>query len=339
MLIKKAVLLLLKIIGVAVALLFIYLFLGWPKTYPKTYGITWSLPYARYLGIDPFKGLADSLDELGVRHVRIPVYWTEVERERGQFDWSSIDRQLDIIAKRQGTVTLVVGAKQPRWPECWLPEWSKSLPADERRHTQLVYARKAIERYAAHPEITRWQVENEPTFLSSFGDCSLYDPSTIHDEIKLVRELGIKPRPIATTASGELSTWLFEPKNLQVGFSVYRTISNRWIKKWSYWFLPSWFYTRKIALRNFLRGGSMYVSEFQMEPWVQGDIRTMSDKEHFYTFDLKQMRSNLVYASRLHVPEIHFWGAEWWYWVKTKKNHPEFWEEMKRVFDTSRDSS
>ena len=77
----------------------------------------------------------------------------------------------------------------------------------------------------------------------------------------------------------------------------------------------------------------MYVSEFQMEPWTQGDIKTASLEDQFYTFDELQLKKNLIYASRINVPEIHFWGAEWWYWMKTQKGHPEFWEGMKKVFN------
>lgn len=310
-----------------------YLFVGWPKTYPKTYGITWSTDYAQYLGIDPYAGLLATLEELHVQHFRIPTYWTHVEPRQGHFDWSSIDRQLDMIGDHHATVTLVIGVKQPRWPECWMPDWAKSLDAKSLREAELNYVREALLRYKDRGVITRWQVENEPTFFGAFGDCALYDPTLIHDEVDLVKQIDTQHRPIATTASGELSTWMYEPKGLQIGFSVYRVISNSWIKRWNYWFFPSWFYGRKIALHTLLRGGSMYVSEFQMEPWLQEDLRTSSVNDQLYMFDAEQMTKNIRYASRLDVPEVHFWGAEWWYWMKTQKGHPEFWEGMKQVFE------
>ncbi len=323
----------LKILGILLACIFVYFFVGYPRTYPKTYGITWSTDYAKYLGIDPYDGLAAVLDELHVKHVRVPVYWTHVEPTHGTFNWSSIDRQLDLIDARHGTVTLVVGAKQPRWPECWFPDWTKSLDAKTRREAQLTYAREVITRYKDRSTITRWQIENEPTFFSDFGDCALYDASTINDEIALVKQIDTHNRVLATTASGELSTWMSEPKGIDIGFSVYRVVSNSLFKRWSYWFFPSWFYGRKIVLHNLFRGGSMYVSEFQMEPWTQGDIKTTPVDDQLYTFDEHQLKKNLTYASRINVPEVHFWGAEWWYWMKTQKGHPEFWEGMKKVFN------
>lgn len=70
-----------------------------------------------------------------------------------------------------------------------------------------------------------------------------------------------------------------------------------------------------------------------MEPWVHGDIREIKPEDQFYTFDIKQMEKNIVYAERLKLFEVDFWGAEWWYWMKTQKGHPEFWDRMKKVFD------
>lgn len=319
----------LKVIGLTALVVFLYLFLGWPKTYPKTYGITWSANYARYLGIDSDQGLTAVLDELKIKHVRLPTYWTEGEKTPGTLDWSQVDKQLDLIEQHGGTVTLAIGAKQPRWPECWIPDWAKEKSAPERRAAQLNYVKNTIEHFKHRSSITQWQVENEPEFFSSFGDCIYYDKTTLADEIELVHALDEMHRPISTTASGELSTWLFEPKHLDIGFSVYRVVPNPIIKTIHYWFLPSWFYGRKISLRTMLRGGSMYVSELQMEPWVTNDILTSSIEEQGATLNLEQIKDNLLFARRLNVKRVDLWGAEWWYWMKTQKGHPEFWEEIK----------
>lgn len=327
----KSLLIFGKVLGVIILGVLLYLFVGWPKTYSKTTGITWSVDYARYLGIDPYGALKASLDELKVKHVRIPAYWTHIEPEVGRYDWSSVDRQLDIVAARGATVTLVVGAKQPRWPECWFPEWVKTLSTQERDERQLAYVKAAVERYKARPEIVRWQVENEPSFFSSFGDCAFYDKAILPKEIELVRSLDAG-RPISTTASGELAIWSKEPKGIDLGVSTYRVVSNSYFSRLTYWYLPPWLYRRRANVREWLRGGHVYVSEFQMEPWVQGDIRTLSDKDLFRTFDIEQMRKNITYAERMDMSEIQFWGVEWWYWMKTQKGHTEFWEEMKRVF-------
>lgn len=331
-----------RVVGLVIVVLFVcliaYLFIGWPKTYPKTYGITWSAPYARYLGIDPIKGLIAALDELHVRHFRIPAYWNELEPMDGKYDWALLDEELDAIRAREGTVILVIGAKQPRWPECWYPEWVKSLNSHEREQKQLAYVKEVVQRYRNRPGIS-WQIENEPTFFSSFGECGLFDKKIVPKETALVHEIdgmvsGLPAHPILTTASGELSLWTLPAKEYTgLGVSVYRVIANSWTDRWSYWFIPPWFYARKAHLfpAGLLLGG-VYVSEFQMEPWVLTDIRTLDLKKQFHTFDLPQMKENKLFADRINLPRVYFWGAEWWYWMKANHQHPEFWDEASSWF-------
>ncbi len=323
----------LKVLLGLILLVILYLFVGWPKNYPKTYGVTWSIDNAEYLGIDPYQGLTATLDDLGVRHIRLPTYWNRLEKKQGTFDWSWLDKQIEIIASRDATITLVVGIKQPRWPECWVPDWAKTLSRQELRTAQLEYVRQTVERYKHQSAITRWQIENEPSFFASFGDCGFYDPSIVADEVTLVRSLDTNHRPLTTTASGELASWLSEPKDISLGVSVYRIVANNFSNRWTYWFIPPWFYVRKAALRSLIRPESpVYVSEFQMEPWLNNGFIETPIQEQLINFDIVQMQKNITYAQRMNVPEIDFWGVEWWYWMKTKQNHPEFWEAMKKVY-------
>ncbi len=320
-------------IALIVALFAAYLFVGWPRTYPhKIQGITWSVPYAGYLGIDPYQGLQATLDDLGVRYFRIPAYWTEVEPQAGSFTWEGLDRELGMIQRRGGHVILSMGAKQPRWPECWIPGWAKALSSKERAAAQLTYVREVVKRYAPHPALLSWQIENEPTFFSSFGDCAFYDPAIASQEITLVRQLDANHHPITTTASGEMSTWLFQPPGIDsLGVSVYRVVANAWFDRWSYGLIPPWFYHRKASLVS-LFTVPIFVSEFQMEPWLKSSVRDADLATQFRTFDVQQMKKNFLYAQEIDLPSVYFWGAEWWYWMKEKKGHPEFWDEAKKFF-------
>lgn len=327
------------IVLLLVLLVFIlgYFFIGWPQTRTdQIRGITWSDEYAEYLGVDSDKGLAATLDELGVRHFRIPVYWNRVQTEPGKFDWSSVDKQLDAIAARGGTVILAIGGKLPRWPECRFPSWVQTLKQTDREKIQLAYVEQAYRHFATNPTVVAWQIENEP--LLSFGDCLPIRKAAVVKEIQSVREQETKNfpadqrRPVYITDSGELSTWLrFAGLTDGLGISVYRVIGNKWFGKQRYWFLPPWAYARKAQLvKSFT--GPIYVSEFQMEPWTIGGVKTTPLVKQFDTFDLVQMKSNFHYASQLDFPSVYFWGAEWWYWMKEKKSHPEFWEEAKGRF-------
>lgn len=318
---------------------FLFLFIGWPQVYPKTrQGITWSVTYARYLGIDPLQGLRAAIEELGVRHVRLPAYWSEIEPVDGQFDWRLLDAQFSLLQEKEGSVILVVGAKQPRWPECWYPDWVKTLSKDERDQRQLAYVEAVVTRYKNHPILYKWQVENEPQFFGTFGDCALFDKAIVKQEAALVARLDrstsdLPDHPLVTTASGELSRWdLPAPHYTGLGVSVYRVVANTWHERWSYWFIPPWVYHRKALLFPVGWAKQLYVSEFQMEPWVTEDILTLPVEKQFRTFDLAQMKKNIWYAQHIDVPEVYYWGTEWWYWMKEKHQHPEFWEEAKLLF-------
>jgi hypothetical protein len=54
------------------------------------------------------------------------------------------------------------------------------------------------------------------------------------------------------------------------------------------------------------------------------------------SMSLAQFRENIEYAKAVSFPENYFWGAEWWFWLKTKHNRPEFWEEAKNVINNSK---
>ncbi|MSR85348.1 hypothetical protein EXS71_02845 [Candidatus Uhrbacteria bacterium] len=300
----------------------------WPQKQKLNtiYGITWSKPYAESLGINSTEGLRAALDDLHIKNFRIPAYWSEIWIEE-RLHWEDLDEQLDLIASRQGKVILSIGAKQPRWPEYWIPNWVTPLPKDERERGQLGYVKAVIKRYDHHPAVIAWQVENESQF--PFGTGDEQSPEFVQQEMQLVRSLST--HPIYTTDSGELSTWLdFRHDIDRLGISVYRVVKNRYIGIWHYWFLPPWFYTAKATLISpWIK--PVYVSEFQMEPWAETPLHITPLDQQFKTFNLAQMQSNFSYAQKMNMPSIYFWGAEWWYWMKIKMNHPEFWEQAKKV--------
>ena len=141
-----------------------------------SYGATWSSPYARSLGISSQEGLKAVLDDLGIRQIRIPVYWALIERSPGKYAWEELDQQLDAIARRGGRVTLAIGQKVPRWPECWLPDWVKTASTPDRGEAAIKFLRDVVRHTASHPAVKAYQVENEPLF--PFVDCPFISLST-----------------------------------------------------------------------------------------------------------------------------------------------------------------
>lgn len=321
-------------IGILILVIIGYFFFGIPTVDQKTvYGVTWSATYAKELGIDSQKGLEAVLDDLGVRRFRIPSYWNLIEPEKGKKDFSILQKQLDAIAKRGGKAIVVVGATQPRWPECWLPTWAQGMTAVEREQAQMEYIEATVKQFANHPALEAWQVENELS-LFSFGLCKDQREAFVIDEMKTVRRLDEslskgERHPIYTADSGELSTWLgFAPYVDGKGVSTYRLVRGMNGKVFRYFFLPPFIYQRHaILVRPWVR--TIFVSEFQMEPWELAPLSVISVAEQMKTFDPKQMTDNFAFAERMHMPSIYFWGAEWWYWMKEAKDQPAFWEAAK----------
>ncbi len=300
------------------------------------FGFTWSGPYARQLGLDSQRGFELALDDLKPDHVRIPAYWSEIEKERGTYDFKELDAQLDAAAKRNVGVTLVVGSRVPRWPECWEPEWVKSLDATSRYDVQMAHTKRVYMRYSEHPSIIAWQVENE-SFFDYYAACPGLTRELVLDEMSFVRgEERLRPeekqRPVLTTDSGEWSLWAgFSGKVDALGISVYRSVLTEWIGTLYHWYFTPMFYWRRAQIAA-IWAGPIYISEFQMEPWVLEAIENTTDEEQFKTLSLARMRESFQYSRQLGMPSVDFWGAEWWLWMKEQRNHPEFWEEAKMFF-------
>lgn len=324
---------LLGLAGFILAAILCFLFVGWPKKTPGViYGATFSRPYAEELGLDPDKLLTAALEDLGLKRFRIPAYFKLIEPERGKWDFQALDDQIKTIRGKGGEIILAIGEKQPRWPECWGPDWWKKLPREEQRQETLRFLEAVVTRYRESPAILAWQVENEPHF--KYGDCPAPEFFFIKQEADFVRSLDPK-HEVLTTDSGELSSWMTVGAFVdRLGVSVYRVVRNPLFGSTNlrYWFLPPYFYSRKALLTRPFGVRNVYVSEFQMEPWSNKSIPETPVKDQLTSFNLKQMQANFSYAERMGLKAVDFWGLEWWYWMKEKGGHPEFWDAAKKFF-------
>lgn len=317
----------------------VFLFIGWPRVTPDIrYGITWSVPYAQFLGVDSQDGLEAILSDMNVKHVRIPAYWPLVEPTSDilQTDW--LQAQLDLVAKHGAKATIVLGARQPRWPECWIPDWALAKTEAEQKEAQLAYIDHVFNTFKDDPAVGAWQIENEAN-LRSFMKCRGNDNVFVKKEIDRIRakeQTRPNPRPIVTTESGELSSWLSFAMNAdRIGFSVYRVVRQPSGRVFRYTLIPPWFYERKAMLLSlFIK--ETYVSEFQMEPWVTTDIREATQADYDETFAVSTVDKNFDYAERMGYHDIDLWGAEWWYWMKTQKGSGEYWDAIKKRVNTAK---
>lgn len=295
-----------------------------------TLGITFSTRYASDLGLDWKETYVALLDDIGVRHVRLPVYWDLAEPREGEYHFEDLDWQIEETALRGGKIILSVGQRVPRWPECHIPGWV-SDDADQREAALQRFLREVIRRYRDTEAITVWQVENEP-FLVFFGQCPPFRREMLDREIALVKSLD-PSRPILTTDSGELSLWYQAAhRGDRFGTTLYRHIHKPGYGYFTYPIGPSFFIAKEWLVRLLTDQEHFAVIELQAEPWANGWVADASLPEQFRTMDEHKLRENVIYAQKVGFPEIYLWGAEWWYWLKEKKAYPAVWETAKELF-------
>lgn len=295
-------------------------------------GLTYSPRYATELRLDPQSTFIKMLDDLKVKYLRFPIYWDEIEKTPGQYDFSKVDWYIQEAAKRDVKINLVLGYKQPRWPECFAPSWANKLSIEQFSDKVVELVGREVEHFGKYDNVIRWQVENEPSL--PFGFCNKPDPNRLAREVEVVRNKDT--REIVITESGELSDWTHAMKLADAtGVSVYRTVWNPWIGLVDYP-LPATFYTAKNIWSGMWSGKNTkktFVAELQTEPWgTKGRaLQDISSDELAKLFPVSKLTANLNYAKRTGMKEIYLWGVEWWY-MMTKSGNNDYLDIAKRIF-------
>lgn len=315
-----------------VSLIVIFLVAPWPFSSQMIYGVTFSQLQAEGLGLDWRETYGAILDDLGVRHLRLSAYWSLIEVEDNRFDWSALDYQMDLAAEAGARVVLGVGRKLPRWPECHEPEWVKDMPESEKQEQILEMLSVVVERYKDHPALRMWQLENEP--LLDYGECVFGDREFLRREEALVRSID-SGHLILITDSGELNWWLAASDYGDVfGTTMYRTVFSRKTQKsFSYdYIFPSWLYRAKARYIKVLRGKNVIVSELQGEPWGRVPFKDMKKLEREQLFSSSRLVEMKRFVERTGLPEVYWWGVEYWYWEKVQNGDASYWETARMFF-------
>lgn len=298
-----------------------------------TYGISFSPRYARYLNLDWKRVYIQILDDLKVRNLRIPTYWTSLEAEEGKYDFSETDFMLYEAEKRGAKVILAVGLRQPRWPECHIPDWAKNLELKKRQEKVLQIVQKIVERYKNIGAIWAYQVENEP-FVTWFGEnCDPPDKDFLQKEIQLVKKLDSR-KPIIVTDSGEWSFWKDAMKSSDIlGISVYTKAYNKLLGYITYPLPPSVYSLKANLVRKLFapQNSKTIIAELQAEPWVQKAVPDTKVEEQARLFGLSDFQHNIDLAANTGFDQAYLWGVEWWYWMK-EKGYPQYLEFAKNLF-------
>lgn len=333
-----------KILIIKVIILFIIFSLFYTlkiaKHYPKNidlvakenyFGITFSTKYCSDMGLNYKEVYQEILSDLGVKKIRIPVYWDEIEKEEGIFDFSRYDYLIDEGEKYGVDFIISFGHRVPRWPECHTPLWYNKKKESQKQKSLLNLTEKVVKHYQDRESVEFWQVENEP-FLGTFGVCPPLDKELLEKQFSLVRELD--DRQIIITSSGELRFWNQEAKIGDIfGSTLYRVVHNNWFGFIRYP-LPTSFYKIKGKLAG-LDNSRLMTMELQLEPWVpQGPITSLNQAEIDKSMSIDQFKANLQYAINLDFSKAYTWGVEWWYFQK-KFGNPKYWSIAKDIFSQS----
>ena len=298
-----------------------------------TYGMSFNVPYALELGLDPIAVLTAMTSELGIRHFRIAAHWNLIEPLKDTYDFALMDAQVAHIEESGSDAIFAVGRRLPRWPECHIPKWVGEQSWEEQKAEIREYITAVVNRYKESSAITYWQVENEPyltVFASEFCGDTL-DEEFLQEEIALVRSLD-PTRPILVTDSGNLGTWHGAYKNGDAfGTSVYVYFWNPELGQFRT-ILPSWLYrVKENFMKLFYGDKETFLIELSLEPWLVAPVETVPLPLQYARMNMEMIDEILEYARETRYENQYLWGAEWWYWLRVQGDE-SYWNKGKEIF-------
>ena len=296
-----------------------------------TWGVNFSPAETEYLKLDTKETYSALLEDLGTKNIKLSVDWNTIEVKDDDYDFSSIDWYVKKTEENNAKLIMAVGMKTPRWPECHIPQWGMNMTESEQQQQILDMLKTVVLRYKDSPSVYAWQVENEP-FLN-FGSCPWMDKDFLKKEVSYVKSLDPN-HPVIVTDSGELSLWTRMGSTGAdiVGVTTYRMVWQEYFKYYLTYIYPPVFYHRRAELLKWLYNKPVIGSELQAEPWCSQSVMNASLSEQNKTMNPEQLEKNIQFAKNTGFDTFYFWGAEWWYWMKTVHNDPGIWNEAKQLF-------
>jgi len=298
---------------------------------PVTIGATFVPNYARYFDLDPKETLQAMVDDLGIRRFRLVSYWDVHEKQPGVYDFSELDWQFDMIEKAGGQVSLAIGLRQPRWPECHGPDWAMAKPMKEWSKDLNAYMGQVIQRYKDRKSLVEYQLENE-FFLSVFGICPDFSRERLISEAAFVKSQDPDTTLVISRSNNAIGFPIGDPRPDKFGVSVYKRVWDKTItKKYFEYPFPAWFYGFLAGGGKILTGKDLFIHELQTEAWLPTGF-SMKDApidELYKSLNPERLERRIEYGYNTGMKTMDLWGVEWWYQMKTKRNAPEIWDTAK----------
>ena len=294
---------------------------------PMRLGTTFVPKYARYFGLDPRDTLNAMFSDLGIRDMRLVSYWSEIESSPGTYNFDELDWQFDMAKQYGARVNLAIGLRQPRWPECHMPEWALIQPKSQWEPALMTFIEAVVNRYKDNPQLASYQLENE-YFLKVFGECKDFDRNRLVNEFNLVRRLDPKHKLVISMSNNAIGTPIGQPVPDEWAISVYKRVWDKNVtKRYFEYPIPAWYYAFRAGFTEITRGHNSFIHELQTEAWPSADqgIKDVSIEEQDKSLDAPRLATRIEYGKATGMRQVDLWGVEWWYWRKVIKNDPSLW--------------
>lgn len=306
------------------------------KSKPLVIGTTFIPAYAQSLGLDPQATMDELIHDAGVKHFRLVSYWDQLEPSKGTYDFSELDWQFQKAEAAHAKISLSLGLRQPRWPECHLPTWAANEPETTWQSDLSNYIAAVVARYKNSPSLESYQLENE-YFLKGFGLCNNYSRSRLVNEYNLVKKSDPQHLLIVSRSNNALGFAMGDPKPDEYGISIYKRVWSMPIGRYLEYPFPAWFYGFLAGTQKLYNGNDTMVHELQAEAWPPNGKSIMETPlaEQNKSFDATRFENRVEYGKATGMRTMYLWGSEYWYYRLTVLHDPSVWNVAKQAFRQS----
>ncbi|MBW4538083.1 MAG: cellulase family glycosylhydrolase [Myxacorys chilensis ATA2-1-KO14] len=297
-------------------------------------GATFIQMNAEALNLDWKAAYKEIINDLGINHVRIPVFWDQIESAPGIFNWSAIDWQMKEAAKANANVLLVVGHRVPRYPECYAPAWTQNFNDQEFKQSLLNMIEATVLHLKDYPALEAWQIENEPLakILGKIwgGQTCREVAPFMTEEIKFVRSLDPTHPTVVTFAT---TPWMASQLRQTLKFDsdviavtlfnklFFRSpVFNGYVEMFKLGFISPLRLAYQKAVAEH-QGKQFWIAELQAEPWgPDGPYQFEHPEDAYLSMNPERLTETWTYAMQAGISKLYFWGAEWWLAERNKGN-------------------
>ncbi|HKR81973.1 MAG TPA: hypothetical protein VJR27_03150 [Candidatus Saccharimonadales bacterium] len=304
----------------------------WSESHkPLTIGVSFIPDYAESLGLDAQKTMDALANDLHVKRFRLVSYWSDIEKTPGQYDFSQLDWQFKKAEAAHAQVSLSLGLRQPRWPECHMPDWAAREPVSQWQPQLEQFIGAVVARYKTSPSLQSYQLENE--YFNTFGQCTNYSRARLVQEYNLVKAADPTHPVVISRSNNYGGLPLGKPTPDLFGISVYRRTwdANVTHRYFEYPF-PAWYYGFLAGAQKLTTGKDTILHELQAEAWPPHgqSITETSLAEQNKSLDARRLAQTIRFGKATGMRTIDLWGGEYWYYRMTVLHDPSLWDTVKQ---------